>query len=114
MLQEREQFTVYLRRHGVRLTGERLALFEEIYRQHGHLDADALPPAVRERGHGVSRAPRHRTRHAPGTSRAPPSPARAAWWCVGASCATSGWARAANSSSTSTPASNTTTSCAPR
>ena len=47
MIQEREQFAGYLRAQGLRLTGERLALFEEIYRQHGHLDADALLAAVR-------------------------------------------------------------------
>jgi Fur family ferric uptake transcriptional regulator len=61
VLQEREQFTAYLRQQGLRLTGERLALFEEIYRQHGHLDADALLAAVRERGHRVSRATVYRT-----------------------------------------------------
>lgn len=61
MIQEREQFAGYLRAQGLRLTGERLALFEEIYRQHGHLDADALLAAVRERGHDVSRATVYRT-----------------------------------------------------
>ena len=61
MLQEREQFAGYLRQQGLRLTHERLALFEEIYRQHGHLDADALLAAARERGHEVSRATVYRT-----------------------------------------------------
>jgi Fur family ferric uptake transcriptional regulator len=61
MLQEREQFAGYLREQGLRLTTERIALFEEIYRQHGHLDADALLAAVRGRGHDVSRATVYRT-----------------------------------------------------
>ena len=61
MLQEREQFAGYLRDQGLRLTSERIALFEEIYRQHGHLDADALLAAVRTRGHAVSRATVYRT-----------------------------------------------------
>jgi len=61
MHQEREQFATYLRSQGLRLTGERMALFDEIYRQHGHLDADALLAAVRERGHHVSRATVYRT-----------------------------------------------------
>jgi Fur family ferric uptake transcriptional regulator len=61
MLQEREQFAGFLRQQGLRLTHERLALFEEIYRQHGHLDADALLAAVRARGHDVSRATVYRT-----------------------------------------------------
>lgn len=61
MLQEREQFAGYLRAQGLRLTSERMALFEEIYRQHGHLDAEALLAAVRQRGHPVSRATVYRT-----------------------------------------------------
>jgi Fur family ferric uptake transcriptional regulator len=61
MLQEREQFAGFLRAQGLRLTSERLALFEEIYRQHGHLDAEALLVAVRQRGHEVSRATVYRT-----------------------------------------------------
>lgn len=61
MYQEREHFAGYLRAQGLRLTSERIALFEEIYRQHGHLDAEALLVAVRGRGQQVSRATVYRT-----------------------------------------------------
>ena len=61
MLQEREQFAGFLRQQGLRLTSERVVLFEEIYRQHGHLDAEELLAAVRGRGHQVSRATVYRT-----------------------------------------------------
>lgn len=46
----------YLRGHGLRLTRERLAIFEEIFRQHGHVDADELHETMRRRGIDVSRA----------------------------------------------------------
>jgi Fur family ferric uptake transcriptional regulator len=61
MFQEREQFADFLRQQGLRLTSERVALCEEIYRQRGHLEAEALLAAVRARGHQVSRATVYRT-----------------------------------------------------
>jgi len=58
---ERQQFIDYIRNRGMRVTPERLALLEEIYRQHGHIDAEQLLDGVREAGHGVSRATVYRT-----------------------------------------------------
>lgn len=53
---EREQFLTYMRDRGLRVTSERLALFDEIYRQHGHIDAEQLLEALKESGHKISRA----------------------------------------------------------
>lgn len=53
---ERDLFAEFLRRRGLRVTRERLALCDEIFRQHGHLDADRLLAAMRERGLKISRA----------------------------------------------------------
>lgn len=53
---ERQQFLDYLRSHGHRVTGERLEVFEEIYAQHGHIDAERLLDSLRRRGAKVSRA----------------------------------------------------------
>jgi Fur family ferric uptake transcriptional regulator len=53
---EREQFLAYLRGNGHRVTAERLAVFEEIYAQHGHIDAERLLASLRARGAKVSRA----------------------------------------------------------
>lgn len=53
---EKEQFLQYLRGRGQRVTGERLALFDEIFSQHGHIDAEALLAAMKARGLKISRA----------------------------------------------------------
>jgi Fur family transcriptional regulator, ferric uptake regulator len=53
---EKERFLSFLRQHHQRVTGERLALLEEVFRQHGHIDAEQLLAAVRERGLKISRA----------------------------------------------------------
>lgn len=53
---EKEQLLAYLRKRGQRVTGERLALFEEIYRHHGHIDAEDLLGAMKAAGHKISRA----------------------------------------------------------
>ena len=58
---ERQQFVDYIREHGMRVTPERMALLDEIYRQHGHIDADDLLEGVRSAGHPVSRATVYRT-----------------------------------------------------
>jgi Fur family ferric uptake transcriptional regulator len=55
-LPEREQFLEFLRSRGHRVTPERLALFDAIYTQHGHLDAEELLGALRSQGHKISRA----------------------------------------------------------
>ncbi|HZF10882.1 MAG TPA: Fur family transcriptional regulator [Thermoanaerobaculia bacterium] len=55
-IREKQQFLSYLRARGQRVTGERLALFEEIFSQHEHIDAEALLTAMRGRGLKISRA----------------------------------------------------------
>jgi Fur family ferric uptake transcriptional regulator len=53
---EKQQFLQFLRGRGQRVTGERLALFDEIFSQHGHIDAEALLGSMKERGLKISRA----------------------------------------------------------
>ncbi len=53
---EKEQFLQFLRGRGQRVTGERLALFDEIFSQHGHIDAEELLRAMKTRGLKISRA----------------------------------------------------------
>ncbi len=53
---EREIFEDYIRRRGGRVTRERLRLFDEIFTQHGHIDADRLYRSLREQGRKISRA----------------------------------------------------------
>lgn len=53
---ERERFLQFLRSRGHRVTQERLALFEEIFSQHKHIDAEELLAAMKDRGLKISRA----------------------------------------------------------
>jgi Fur family ferric uptake transcriptional regulator len=53
---EKEQLLQYLRGRGQRVTAERLALFDEIFSQHGHIDAEELLAAMKARGLKISRA----------------------------------------------------------
>jgi Fur family ferric uptake transcriptional regulator len=53
---ERERFLQFLRSRGHRVTQERLALFEEIFAQHKHIDAEELLAAMKTRGLKISRA----------------------------------------------------------
>lgn len=53
---ERERFLQFLRSRGQRVTQERLALFEEIFAQHKHIDAEELLAAMKARGLKISRA----------------------------------------------------------
>jgi Fur family transcriptional regulator, ferric uptake regulator len=53
---EKERFLSFLRERHQRVTGERLALLDEVFRQHGHIDAEQLLAAVRQRGLKISRA----------------------------------------------------------
>lgn len=55
-IREREQFITYLRERGQRVTSERLALFDEIFAHHGHIDAEQLHRSLRRRGMKISRA----------------------------------------------------------
>jgi Fur family ferric uptake transcriptional regulator len=53
---EKELFLGFLRERGQRVTAERLVLLDEVFRQHGHIDAEQLLAAARERGLKISRA----------------------------------------------------------
>ena len=53
---EKDQFLKFLRSRGQRVTSERLALFEEVFAQHQHIDAEALLDAMQQRGLKISRA----------------------------------------------------------
>lgn len=53
---ERERFLQFLRDRGHRVTQERLALFEEIFAQHKHIDAEELLATIKSRGLKISRA----------------------------------------------------------
>jgi Fur family ferric uptake transcriptional regulator len=53
---EKERFLGFLRERGQRVTAARLALLDEVFRQHGHIDAEQLLAAARERGLKISRA----------------------------------------------------------
>jgi Fur family ferric uptake transcriptional regulator len=53
---ERDRFLQFLRSRGLRVTQERLALFEEIFAQHKHIDAEELLAAMKTRDLKISRA----------------------------------------------------------
>ncbi len=53
---EKEQFLRTLRERGQRVTAERVALFDEVFAQHGHIDAEQLLGALRAAGVAISRA----------------------------------------------------------
>jgi len=53
---EKQRFLQLLRERGQRVTAERLALFDEIFSQHGHIDAEELLAAMKARGLKISRA----------------------------------------------------------
>jgi Fur family ferric uptake transcriptional regulator len=53
---ERERFVEFLRARGLRMTRERIAVLDEIYALHGHIDAEAVWRSLREREAKVSRA----------------------------------------------------------
>jgi Fur family ferric uptake transcriptional regulator len=55
-LPEREQFLRFLRERKMRVTRERMALFDEIYEQHEHIDADRLLAAMQRADMKISRA----------------------------------------------------------
>lgn len=56
MDKEREQFLTYCRKSGLRVTRERLAVFDEIFTQHGHIDAEQLLQRMTARAQKISRA----------------------------------------------------------
>jgi Fur family ferric uptake transcriptional regulator len=60
-IREKQQFLAWLRGRGQRVTEERLALFEEVFSQHGHIDAEELLGAMQARGSKISRATVYRS-----------------------------------------------------
>jgi Fur family ferric uptake transcriptional regulator len=55
-VREKERFLQFLRKRGQRVTSERLALFDEIFSQHRHIDAEELLASMTARGLKISRA----------------------------------------------------------
>ncbi len=53
---ERQRFRDLVRERGLRMTEERLLLFDEVFARHGHLDANELLEGLRARGSKISRA----------------------------------------------------------
>jgi Fur family ferric uptake transcriptional regulator len=53
---ERQKFLQFLRERGHRVTSERLALFDEIFAQHGHIDAEELLGSMKAHSLKISRA----------------------------------------------------------
>lgn len=53
---EKRQFVDFLREQGMRVTQERLVLFDEIFARHGHIDAEDLLSGMLDRGVKISRA----------------------------------------------------------
>jgi Fur family ferric uptake transcriptional regulator len=53
---ERQELIEYIRSRGMRVTPERMALLDEVYRQHGHIDAEEILDGLRAAGAKVSRA----------------------------------------------------------
>ncbi len=58
---EREIFRKYLERHGLKLTAERRALFDELFARHEHFEADELLMRLRAKHTKISRATIYRT-----------------------------------------------------
>lgn len=54
--QEKRRFLEAIRARGQRVTSARLVLFDEIFSQHSHIDAEALLAAMLARGLAISRA----------------------------------------------------------
>lgn len=59
--QERERFRAFLRARRLSLTSQRQAVFEEVFRHHGHLYADEIAERLRKSGRRASRATVYRT-----------------------------------------------------
>jgi Fur family ferric uptake transcriptional regulator len=53
---EHDRFLQFLRSKGLRVTQERLRLFDEIFAQHKHIDAEELLATMKGRGLKISRA----------------------------------------------------------
>lgn len=53
---EKRQFLDFLREQGMRVTQERVVLFDEIFSRHGHIDAEDLLAGLQSQGRKISRA----------------------------------------------------------
>jgi Fur family ferric uptake transcriptional regulator len=53
---ERQQFLEALKGRGMRVTRTRMVMFDQMFTQHGHIDAEELLAAVRRQGVSISRA----------------------------------------------------------
>jgi Fur family ferric uptake transcriptional regulator len=60
-IDEKKQFTEFLRRKGLKTTKERTTLLDEIFSTHRHFDADDLVERMRAKGKKISRATVYRT-----------------------------------------------------
>lgn len=58
---ERMQFETFLKGKGLKLTKQRKIIFDEVFRHHGHLDADSIAERLRSLGKRASRATVYRT-----------------------------------------------------
>ena len=58
---ERERFESFLRESGLKLTPQRAAIFDVVFKYHGHLDADEIAGRLRQLGKKASRATVYRT-----------------------------------------------------
>ena len=58
---EQKIFRKYLERHGLKLTSERQALFDELFARHEHMEADELLVRLRTKHKKISRATIYRT-----------------------------------------------------
>ncbi len=56
-----EQFEQYLSSRGLRITSERLAIFDQVFTYDGHFQAEDLLVHIRAQGYSVSRATIYRT-----------------------------------------------------
>lgn len=61
MQRELDVFHRFVRKRGMRMTAERLALFEEIFSRHEHIDADRLYQEMERKGRKISRASVYRS-----------------------------------------------------
>lgn len=58
---ERSFFEVFLKKKGLKLTQQRRLIFEEVFRIHGHVDAEKISMSLKKPGKHVSRASVYRT-----------------------------------------------------
>lgn len=58
---EYDSFEAFLRSRGLKMTRQREAIFREVFRYHGHIDAEELTARMRTIDRGASRATVYRT-----------------------------------------------------